>query len=40
MTIAKKVYNVLTCRIGMGFVEDHEILVIKFHASNHTEVAY
>ena len=37
---AKKVYNVLICRIGMGFTEDHESLVIKSYTSNHIEVAY
>ena len=40
LIIAKKVYNVLICRIGMGFTEDHESLVIKSHTSNHIEVAY
>ena len=30
----------LIFRIGMGFSEDHESLVIKPHASSHIEVAY
>ena len=37
--IAKNVYNVLVCRIVMGFTE-HESLVIKSHWSNHMEVSY
>ena len=40
LIIAKKVYNVLICRIGMGFTEDHESLVINSHTSNHKEVTY
>ena len=40
LIIAKKVYNVLICRIGMGFTEDHESLVIKSHTSNYIEVVY
>ena len=39
LIIAKKVYHALICRIGMGFTEDHESLVIKSHTSN-VEVAY
>ena len=33
LIIAKKVYSVLICRIGMGFTEDHESLVIKSYRS-------
>ena len=40
LIIAKKVYNVLICRIGIGLAEDHESLVIKYYTSNHTEVSY
>ena len=40
LIIAKKVYNVLICRIGIGFTEDHESLVIKSHTSNPIEAAY
>ena len=41
LIIAKEVvYNVLIPRIGMGFAEEHESLVIKSHTSNHIEVAY
>ena len=40
LIIAEKVYNVLIHRIGMGFTEDHESLVIKSHTSSHIEVEY
>ena len=34
LIIAKKVYNVLKRRIGMGFAEDHETLAIKSNPRN------
>ena len=38
--VAKKVYNGLICRIGVGFAEHYESLAIKSHTSNHIEIAY
>ena len=38
LIIAKKVYNVVICRIGMGSREDHESLFIKSYTLNHIEV--
>ena len=40
LIIAEKVYNVLICRIGMGFTEDYVSPVIKSHTSNHIDFTY
>ena len=38
--LQKIIIIVLIFRIGIGFTEDHESLIIKSHTSNHVEVAY
>ena len=40
LIIATKVYNVLLCRIGIEFTEDHESLFIKSYTLNHIKNAY